>query len=520
MAAYDVIVIGGGLGGLTAAGLVARAGCKTLLIERNHAVGGAAWNYKAGNLVVEAFHLTSDPRDPIDPKHRILNRLGVLDDLDWVPTGAVYEVRGGPVGEPFVLPVGFAQARSALVKRFPSSAAGIGSVLADMERIATGLGTLSKGCQAFHNPVEGLLALARLGPVVRGWRLSVAERFDRGFGDDEAVKCALAASLGYFHDDPANLSWIFYAVGQGEVLSSGGRYVRGGSQCLSNALAGALKSAGGEVLLGRAVTEITIDGAGRPSGIVHERLEGGERAEARAPVVICNAAPAIVANMLPRLARDRFWVPYATRPLSISAFSATFGLSTRPAELGMKNYITFLLPKWMTRLTDYRRFGELMAGMPGEAAPAMAIVDYSAIDSGLGGPPYPVTVAGVDRTENWSGLDGAAYDAKRDQWCEAILGCIDCEFPGFAAKVVASEFNTACTMSTHLNAPGGAIYGFAPLPPSGPIWRGFERSPKTTIPGLYLASAYAFSGAFTGAIMAGAAAADQVLAGRTTLARL
>jgi all-trans-retinol 13,14-reductase len=39
---YDVIVIGGGLGGLTAAGLVAQAGRKTLLIERNHDVGGAA----------------------------------------------------------------------------------------------------------------------------------------------------------------------------------------------------------------------------------------------------------------------------------------------------------------------------------------------------------------------------------------------------------------------------------------------------------------------------------------------
>lgn len=36
---YDVIVIGGGLGGLIAAGLIARAGRKTLLIERNHDVG-------------------------------------------------------------------------------------------------------------------------------------------------------------------------------------------------------------------------------------------------------------------------------------------------------------------------------------------------------------------------------------------------------------------------------------------------------------------------------------------------
>ena len=57
-----------------------------------------------------------------------------------------------------MLPKGFAQARSALVEHFPSARAGIGSVLGDMERIATSLGTLSKGRQAFRDPIEGLAA--------------------------------------------------------------------------------------------------------------------------------------------------------------------------------------------------------------------------------------------------------------------------------------------------------------------------------------------------------------------------
>jgi hypothetical protein len=73
----------------------------------------------------------------------------------------------------------------------------------------------------------------------------------------------------------------------------------------------------------------------------------------------------------------------------------------------------------------------------------LVIVDYSAIDSGLGGSPYPVSVVGINRTANWAGLDGAAYDAKRNSWREAFLGAIDCEFPGFAAKAVASAFSTA-----------------------------------------------------------------------------
>jgi phytoene dehydrogenase-like protein len=515
---YDVVVIGAGLGGLTAAALVARAGRKILLVERNNAVGGAASTYRVGDLVVEAsLHETADPTDSLEPKHDVLARLGVLDAVEWVATGQVYEVRGGPIGAPFALPDGFAPARRALVERFPSAAKGIRSVLGEMERMTAALGRLSKGRAAFRNPLEGFAALARLGPVVTGWRLSVAERFDRAFGDDEAAKCAFAGNLAYYHDDPDTTWWVLFAVAQGGYLGSGGRYIRGGSQRLSRALAGALTSAGGEILLGRTVTEIFIDPAGRPAGIAHVRTEGGERIEARAPVIICNSAPAVVANMLPRPARERFWRRYAERLPSISLFSVTFGLSVRPAELGFRSYSTILLPSWMQRLADYRRCGELLADMPGDAMPPLTIVDYSAIDSGLGGPPFSVAVVGVDRTANWSGIDGPTYDSRRARWREAILGAIDREFPGFAAKIVASVFNTASTLSTYLNAPDGAIYGFAPRPPAGPIWKGLENSPVTAIRDLYLASAYAGSGGFTGAVLAGAAAAEYVLLGRKAL---
>src|SRR5271169_2497777 len=139
---YDVIVIGAGLGGLTAAALLARAGRKTLLIERNESVGGAASTYKIGDLVVEAsLHETSDPTNPLDPKHSILAHLGVLDAVEWVPTGPIYEVRGGPVGRPLVLPDGFAAAQAALADRFPSARSGVASTLGDIERITVGLGT-------------------------------------------------------------------------------------------------------------------------------------------------------------------------------------------------------------------------------------------------------------------------------------------------------------------------------------------------------------------------------------------
>jgi hypothetical protein len=126
-------VIGGGLGGLTAAGLVTQAGRKTLLIERimksaarHPLIASATWSSK-GRCTRPAIRTT-----PL-PKYHVLTRLGVLDAVQWVPTEAIYEVRGGPLSEPFMLPEGFAKARQALVERFTSSVTGINSVLGSIE---------------------------------------------------------------------------------------------------------------------------------------------------------------------------------------------------------------------------------------------------------------------------------------------------------------------------------------------------------------------------------------------------
>jgi phytoene dehydrogenase-like protein len=482
MTRYDVVVIGAGLGGLTAGAILASEGRKVLVIERSNSVGGAASSYKVGELFVEgSLHETSDPRDPRDPKHAVLTRAGVLDAVTWSPSKLFYEVRGGPVASPLQLPASFDGAHDALIARFPEARDEIARLLREIEQ----------------------------GPPESEGAMSLLEKLDSMFGNNEAVKCAVAANLAYYHDDPATLSWRHFAAAQGHYFRSGPCFVNGGSQRLSSALARAIKSAGSDAMLRRAVIHVS-PGADGIHTITHTAKDGSDPRTVEASSVIGNAAPEALAALLPEQAGTRLRDHYAAMTPSISLFALTLGLSRPPHEVGFTSYSTQLLPSWMARLADYPRGTTLMADEPGDRMPPMAMADYSAIDSGVPAPPHVLSIFGPDQLSNWDSSDMDRYREKRARWQTAIIRHLDGHYPGLANAVIASSFNTALSTRQYLNAPEGAVYGFAPTVAQA----GTERSPRTPIDGLYLSSAYAGTGGYTGVIQAGAACADMILQDR------
>jgi all-trans-retinol 13,14-reductase len=65
---FGAIVIGSGLGGLTAAALCAQAGLRVLVLERNEKFGGAATVYRHNGLTIEVSLHEMDGFDDDDPK--------------------------------------------------------------------------------------------------------------------------------------------------------------------------------------------------------------------------------------------------------------------------------------------------------------------------------------------------------------------------------------------------------------------------------------------------------------------
>src|SRR5271166_2016255 len=510
---FEAVVIGSGLGGLTAAALLAKSGRKVCVIERNNSVGGAASAFKAGGLTIEpSLHQTADPHDPAEPKHGILTELGLLDEIEWVPVTPFTSVKGGPIGEVFDLPVGFDAARQALSERFPTSRDGFAHIIGAMEELHTGVAqlTIAGEQRSFGKLIH---AAFKLRGLIHDWRASPADIFQRFLGDDEAAKFALGATIGYYSDDPRRLAWPFFAMAQGGFLKSGGMFIKGGSRVLSMKLAKVVTRAGGSVLLGRDAAAIDLDSSGRPAFVRHvdaRSRASEERVGARQ--VLANCAPHVLAHMLAPSEKAAIDRVYAARPLSTSLFTAHFGLSVPPARFGLDRYGLVTLPDWMTSLSETSAGARLLGADPGNRLPSYGVANFSAIDSGLGsGGPVLVSIVGLDRFDNWAALAPQDEKDRRERWLDAFQAALDRDYPGFGAAVTERMFLNARSMRNFLNTPGGAVYGFAPLPFERGIWAGVPRSPKTPIPGIYLASSFAESGGFTGAMKSGADAARMAM---------
>ena len=164
----------------------------------------------------------------------------------------------------------------------------------------------------------------------------------------------------------------------------------------------------------------------------------------------------------------------------------------------------------MKRLSDYAQGAGLMAEEPGERMPPMSVVDYAAIDSGVPAPPYVLSIIGPDRLTNWDSSDMDAYREKRGRWQEAIVRYLDAFYPGLARRrgrivVQYRAVGPAISQRARMARFTGSRRPAA-LARSIP-----RRSPRTAVPGLYLASAYAGFGGYSGVVQSAGACADMIL---------
>lgn len=502
---WDAVAIGSGLGSLSAAAALARRGRRVLVLERLANFGGAATVYRHGPLAMEASLHEIDGAT-VDGPHGVFSRLGLREAVHAVPTAEFYEARGGALAEPVRVPQGLEAAGAAVAAAHPEARAHVEGHFAELGRLFRTFRDLEDMGARGPQALLGLLFSGRFFELIGDARKSLAQALDARFKNSEPAKFSLGAILPYFDDDPAVMSFLLYAGVWARYCEAGSYYIDGGSSALVRALLATVKSAGGDARRKCEVKRVLLAETGAVAGVAYIDERGAER-EAFAPTVLGGAAPSDLAAMLPAEKRKEFKSDYKAFESSISLFSLSLGLTRPAAEFGVGAYSTFVYPDDMSVYADYPTFASVFAGDPAGRMPPYGIADYGRLSGGLAQPEglHLVSLASADRLSWWDGLSEDAEKDRRARWRDALIADLDRRFPGMAGAVSHAEIATARTMQTRLGSPHGEVYGFRPTPE-----RVFSKGPKpeTSVPGLFLSSAFTVSGGYAGAMHGGLTAAD------------
>ena len=82
---YDSIVIGSGMGGLTAAALLARKGWRVLLLEKEKQVGGYVVSFKRGGFTFDATGAFVGGCQEGGEFYHILKEIGAQEEIEFIP---------------------------------------------------------------------------------------------------------------------------------------------------------------------------------------------------------------------------------------------------------------------------------------------------------------------------------------------------------------------------------------------------------------------------------------------------
>ncbi len=497
MKTFDAIIIGGGLGGLTAGAKLAKEGKRICLIEQHRIPGGCATVFHRKDFTVEVGLHEMDGLDKNDPKVKIFEDLDVFNHVEFVKIPEFYRFKHRKTD--IVIPDSRQEAMRVLVEKFPHEQKGIKKFFKKIFVIRSEINRLpSKRWQMLVLfPVFPLL----FPNLVFNSRKNLGDFLDKIIKDKE-LKLVLQANLSYYHDDPYSMSLIYFGVAQASYFSGGGHFIKGGSGQLSNHLAKVITDNGGELLLRNKVSKIIIKDD-KAVGVAYSKTLGKNNAvhQLFAQTIIANAAIPNVVELLPQKHQKLLRKKIEKLKISSSILSIYIGFKREIKALGNKHYSTFIFDDNIEQLSDIYSKNSI---------DKFAFLDYSQIDSGLAPKGKSLGIISIsDYIENWENLNRQEYKSKKEELAKILIQKLEQVIPNISNEIEYLEVATPKTIKRYTLNPQGTAYGYAQIPQQS----GMNRLPnKSPVKNLYFASAWVNpGGGFTGAILSGWFCANEIL---------
>ena len=455
---YDVIVIGGGIAGLSCAGILAKNKKRVLLLERHHQLGGYCTSFRRKGFIFDAAVHHIGGCGKYSTVGRLVAELGArvefrrLDPMDRL----IYPDREE------IIPADMDDFQQSLQERFIKESENIKRWFRDIKRLYRAM-------------------IQQRGDILDRLQDRTYQEFIGDYFENQDLIELLSSQYGYIGLNPKDSSAVGMAQMLVNYLKDGAFYPIGGTQRFSDALAESFLRLGGELKKKASVSAILADNK-KCRGV---RLDGGEEFFADAIVSAMD-----IRSTFRYLIHDGSFVEYKKKldrliP-SLSFFLLYLGLGP---EVDLSNLARgfYLHPQQVG--SDW-----LYLAVPTEednsvAPPGRKIVNIVV--------PVPDAVR-----------DGTNMHRFKEAMTRKSLSFLEDRVPGIEGHIEVMESASPATLHRYTNNEQGAAYGWAVTPDQS----GTKRlSPITPIKNLYLAGHWTTPGPGVSAVAASGWRAAQLI---------